>query len=604
MLDRIPLKLPPRSALGPGDLVTEGTNGQAYRIRGLIAQGGQGEVYLGEKVDTGERVAVKTTSVRLLGDETTELRARWETVMLRRLRHPNVVVVHGTGICPNGAPFMVMDLLVGMTLTELRVAFGKIPIAWSLEIMRDACLGLEAIHALAIHRDIKPGNLHFAVDAVTRLIDLGAAKWKDSRERVTTTGTHLGTYTYMAPEQLDESAPLDARTDLWAIGVVLYELLADRHPFEIDGKLAAGSYRLGQQIIHEPHVPLPEVAPLAPDFVRFIVDRALEKDLRKRFRSAEEMATVLDGALARFRSEHEASPPLADLASRMFPDGYMRLSSGLLIPVPQRATRTTVPMTAPATSQPTALPNAQTEPVAHGAPAGPEDVPAEAPSPAEPPRVEEPSIAARPSASSAPPAEPAPSSSRAGNREPWVPAAPPGDAPLLAADQSGATLQDAGVGARWHVPTRHMRPPAVSEPAATSSTPVQAHAVAATITPRPPARNRARMVAGIAITAAAALGTGLVGTRALPPSAAARTMPPEASAPPLPSVPPSAAPATPALPSASTRAVEPVAVASSASTARAPKLTPNVPRPRPSATGSAPAVPATAVHRYPFGVEQ
>ena len=142
------------------------------------------------------------------------------------------------------------------------------------------------------------------------MIDLGAAKWRTSGQRLTSTGTQLGTLAYMAPEQLDESAPLDAQTDIWAAGVVLYELLSNRHPFDFDGKLPASGYKLGSRIIDEPHMPLGEVAPIVPDFIRFVVDRALEKNPAKRFRSAFEMARVLTLSLARFIEKNGPSIPL------------------------------------------------------------------------------------------------------------------------------------------------------------------------------------------------------------------------------------------------------------------------------------------------------
>jgi serine/threonine protein kinase len=348
-----------------GDRLPDEVNGRQYRIRGFIGRGGMGEVYLAESDGSGELVAVKTIPLALIEDEKTRARTQLEMTALSRLRHTNVVPVYASGIL-DGVVFMVMELLVGATLQDLRTTHGRIPILWSLEILRDACRGLHAVHPFAVHRDIKPANIHFGIDAVTRVIDLGAAKWRYSGQRLTSTGSQLGTLAYMAPEQLDESAPIDAQTDIWGIGAVLYELLSNRHPFDFDGALPVSGYLLGTRIIEDPHTPLVEAAPLVPEYIRFIVDQALEKEPRKRFRSALEMAMVIDAAMERFSSENKgATPPLKQLASRLFPDGLQRFPSGLVLPIDpaRRPARTTVPISEPRQSQPTAMPYLPTEKV-------------------------------------------------------------------------------------------------------------------------------------------------------------------------------------------------------------------------------------------------
>jgi serine/threonine-protein kinase len=152
-------------------------------------------VYLAQSDGSGELVAVKTIPLALIEDEKTRARTQLEMTALSRLRHTNVVPVYASGI-RDGVVFMVMELLVGATLQDLRTTHGRIPILWSLEILRDACRGLHAVHAFAVHRDIKPANIHFGIDAVTRVIDLGAAKWRDAGQRLTSTGSQLGTLAY------------------------------------------------------------------------------------------------------------------------------------------------------------------------------------------------------------------------------------------------------------------------------------------------------------------------------------------------------------------------------------------------------------------------
>ena len=129
-----------KNTLKVGDHLTDELTGRLYRILGLIARGGMGEVYLAESVGAGELVAVKTISLALVEDEKTRARTHLEMTALSRLRDTNVVPVYASGI-RDGVVFMVMELLVGVTLQELGQSHGRIPIVWSLEMLRDVCRG-------------------------------------------------------------------------------------------------------------------------------------------------------------------------------------------------------------------------------------------------------------------------------------------------------------------------------------------------------------------------------------------------------------------------------------------------------------------------------
>jgi serine/threonine protein kinase len=327
----LPTEKAPRTTLSLGEVLEDATTGDRFRITGFIGLGGMGEVYLGQAEGSGAAVAIKTIPLALAADPKVVIRTQFESRALRELRHRNVVQAVGAGVRPDGVIFMVMEYLPGMTLLDLRRTQGRIPVVWSLEIVRDACHGLIAVHDHAVHRDVKPANLHFGTDAVVRILDLGLAKWKrpgmHPGMQLTTVGTQVGTVAYMAPELLDESAPVDTQADIWSAGVVLYELLTDRHPFAVDGKLPESAFLLGSRILDEHHVPLRDVAPLCPGYLAQIVDKALAKDPRARHRSAEEFSQVLTEAMERFAEENGDVPPLEELAAQTFPDAPRRVST-------------------------------------------------------------------------------------------------------------------------------------------------------------------------------------------------------------------------------------------------------------------------------------
>src|SRR5262249_16442005 len=156
---------------------------------------------------------------------------------------------------------------VGRTLTRLREdCGGKIPLNTALEIAIQVCSALEAIHAFGVvHRDIKPDNIFMGDDAVVHLCDLGGSQFPHEH-RITTEDTTIGAVEFMSPEQLYTPQLVGPRSDLFALGVVLYEAIAGVSPFAVDGSLAANIRELGFQIIFRPHVPLRVAAPETPDF--------------------------------------------------------------------------------------------------------------------------------------------------------------------------------------------------------------------------------------------------------------------------------------------------------------------------------------------------
>jgi serine/threonine protein kinase len=310
-----------RPTLALGEVLLDPASDARFRVTGFLGRGNMGEVHLAETVGTGAPVAIKTILLRLAAEPKVAIRTQFESEALRLLRHRNLVEVYASGVRADGIIFMVMEHLRGMTLRELQRVHGRIPIPWSLFIARDIARALMAVHELAVHRDVKPANVHFGADGVVRLLDLGLAKWKRSGLKLTTSGVQLGTLTHMAPEALDDAATIDGRADVWSVGVVLYELLACRHPFALRGVPPENPYTLARDIQRSPHVPLLDVAPLCPPSLARLVDRMLSKDPSGRPASAEELVAAILDELRAFEREHGTAPPIEELTARLVAPG-------------------------------------------------------------------------------------------------------------------------------------------------------------------------------------------------------------------------------------------------------------------------------------------
>ncbi len=312
--------------LKPGELLCD-SDRETYRITCFIAEGGYSQVYKAEHERSGKLVAIKVLHLRHARNKKTLRRQIQEANTLYELQHPNVVRVHAIGAREkDGMVFMVMDLLEGRTLREVVWDMGgKIPIPWTLEIMAAVARGLGAIHQLVIvHRDLKPDNIHVRDDGHVSLFDLGTARIPKAA-RLTTRGYTLGTLDYMSPEQLLDPDSIDARSDLFSLGSMLYELLTGRSPFAGTGAEVDDKQAIGIRITMRPHPPLLTVpgAQHVPSYVAAIVERLLEKSPADRYRSADVVADLLERALAKY--EH-------DLRER----GLMPLSLAKLAEIPRR----------------------------------------------------------------------------------------------------------------------------------------------------------------------------------------------------------------------------------------------------------------------------
>jgi serine/threonine protein kinase len=275
-----------------------------YRVTHLVGVGGMGHVYCAEQVALGRTVAVKVVHPSLGDEELTSARFLNEARAASRLSHPNSVAIFDFGRTDDGRPYIVMEYLRGRDLARVAADEGPLPLPRVVDVLRQTLGALEEAHALGIvHRDLKPDNivlepLRSGLDFV-KVVDFGLAKilQEDAHARggeaLTRPGLVCGTPEYMSPEQSRGDA-LDGRSDLYSVGVVLFELLAGRVPFVADTAT--------KTLILHLTVAAPDPRDVAPDrtipapFAE-VTARALAKSCEDRFQSAREFADALENAL-------------------------------------------------------------------------------------------------------------------------------------------------------------------------------------------------------------------------------------------------------------------------------------------------------------------
>jgi non-specific serine/threonine protein kinase len=261
-----------------------GTRHGRYEIRTFLGAGGMGEVYLAHDTQLQRPVALKVLPASMRGDEELRTYLEKEARAASALNHPNILTVYDVGRLGDDL-FIAAEYVDGITLRQ-RMQRGEIPFVEALEIAVQIASALAAAEAAGlVHRDIKPDNIMLRADGWVKLLDFGLARTAEAREtRTTGPMTVRGTVYYMAPEQLRGTAA-DTRSDIWSTGVVLYELLSQRLPFE-----GASAAEVAANILRDELPPLTRRggAPLPPR-LSGIVERALAKDPERRYRSAPEL---------------------------------------------------------------------------------------------------------------------------------------------------------------------------------------------------------------------------------------------------------------------------------------------------------------------------
>jgi serine/threonine-protein kinase len=274
-----------------------------YEVIEKVGAGGMAAVYKARHLAFGEIRAVKVVAARLSDDEGFLKRFRTEAIVTRRLQHPHAVRVDDLDVTEDGRPFIVMEYVEGRNLREVIRAEGALPVARAAAIGRQVASALAAAHGLGItHRDIKPDNilLTAAPDGGdhAKVLDFGIAKVREGALEVgpgytpTETGMVVGTPQYMSPEQAmgKRGDQLDNRSDLYSLGVALYEMITGRLPFQSTTPM--------ELILAHAQTPPPPPQAVRPDLalpsaVNALVMRALQKDRDRRFRTAEEMESAL-----------------------------------------------------------------------------------------------------------------------------------------------------------------------------------------------------------------------------------------------------------------------------------------------------------------------
>jgi len=219
---------------------------QRYRIQRLLGRGGMGAVYLADDEVLGELVALKVISSSFATDEAAMVaRFRREAAAARKVSSPSVIRIHDLGEARPGLLYLSMEYFAGRTLSDVITQRGLVPLKDITDILTQISTGLEAAHqAGVIHRDLKPSNVLVGERGAVKLIDFGLATTMAS-EGLTATGAILGTPHYMAPEQV-RGKPVDARTDIYALGALAYHLVTGRPPFSGDNAIAIGFAHLSE----------------------------------------------------------------------------------------------------------------------------------------------------------------------------------------------------------------------------------------------------------------------------------------------------------------------------------------------------------------------
>ena len=309
-----------------------------YEVLGVLGNGGMGKVYKVRNVISDRVDAMKVLLPNLAGQKELAERFLREVKVLASLNHPNIAAC-ALRFMDNDRLVMIMEFVEGETLAE-RCQAGPVPIADSLHYVDSVLAALSYAHAHSvIHRDIKPGNIMITPDGTVKLMDFGIAHSENSAD-LTKTGTALGSVRYMSPEQI-QGGPIDARSDIYSLGVTLYELATGQPPFKTDSDVSLLAAHLNQI----PRRPI-ELRPDLPQGLNDIIVMALAKDPAKRFQTADAFRNALHSVSDKFSVSSAITAPISAP-----PPVAMAAVAGAAPPGTARGSAAAIPGAPPLTAQ-------------------------------------------------------------------------------------------------------------------------------------------------------------------------------------------------------------------------------------------------------------
>jgi len=309
--------------LSPGTLL-----GGRYEIRKTVGEGGMGAVYKAEDRELGRTVALKVIRPELAGNPDILQRFKQEILLASKVTDRNVIRIYDLGDA-NGLKFITMEYLEGEDLRDVLRSRSKLSPVEAVQIMEQVVSGLEAAHRLGIvHRDLKPGNIMVGIDGCVHVMDFGLAR-SIASDGMTRTGMLLGTMEYMSPEQA-QAKEVDARSDIFTVGLILYELITGGTPFQADSAIASLLKRTQQRA-----VPMSDIDKNIPGVLSNIVSKCLEKEPALRYQNAGELLADLRAWQGKsgFSKVSASSTRLLLNRARELPGGKIVFAAVLLLAI-------------------------------------------------------------------------------------------------------------------------------------------------------------------------------------------------------------------------------------------------------------------------------
>lgn len=317
-----------------------------YKIQSVIGQGSAGTVYKAVQELIGREVAIKVLHDYLVSDDEFIKRFRQEAKASSRLSHPNIITIYDFGLIPEGhRPYIAMDLLIGTPLSDLLSSVERLSLEEAIPVFVQVCSALGEAHRQGVvHRDVKPENIVLVERSGQRLfpivVDFGIARIVEESDaaKITRTGTVCGSPTYMSPEQCT-SSKVDHRSDIYSLGVVIYETLTGEVPFHSDELVRVMAMHLS-----DPPTPLNQVKPglVFPEMLEEVVYKSLAKNPDQRYQSMEDFAAALEESV---KQKEPASAKTAPKKAKPIEPGplaqdeslHMQRSQSQEMPAPSRA---------------------------------------------------------------------------------------------------------------------------------------------------------------------------------------------------------------------------------------------------------------------------